>query len=351
MGPESERALQIESINPLVGEAWDSLVLENDHHSVFHRSAWAHVLTETYGHQPFYLKVSSADGTTLVPLMQVKSPLTGCRGVSLPFSDFAGLLTSGAVTDPAIYRHLTEFAKIRGWKHLDLRGGSVSPPNAEPFLSYQGHVLDLTPGLESLERALDPSVRRALRKANRAGLDIQVRRDPEAMRAFYELHGKTRRRHGLPPQPLKFFQNIATHLLGSGLGEVVLATLGGTPVAGAVFLRSAGRAIYKFGASETKHWELRPNQAVMWHAIRHLFGQGCRQLHFGRTSPADEGLSRFKRSWGCRAQILEYYRQDPRTASWLTASQPQTESHPILFGHLPLPLNRLAGRLIYPHLD
>ena len=171
------------------------------------------------------------------------------------------------------------------------------------------------------------------------------------MTSFYQLHCETRRRHGLPPQPLRFFESIQKNLIDFGLGEVVLAGLDGTFVAGAVFLRSAGRAIYKFGASSTAHWDLRPNQWVMWHGIRHLVTAGCSELHFGRTSQSDKGLSRFKRSWGCRSETLQYFRHDTLSDRWLASAGQKAESHPLIFGKLPLMLNRLAGRLIYPHLD
>jgi hypothetical protein len=89
----------------------------------------------------------------------------------------------------------------------------------------------------------------------------------------------------------------------------------------------------------------------MWNAIQHFANSGCSEVHFGRTSRNDEGLSRFKRSWGCNSETLLYFRQSLSTGKWDPANHHVSESHPMIFGHLPIGLNRFAGHLIYPHLD
>lgn len=344
--------ITIERIDPFAASHWDDLVVNHPDQTIFHHSAWARVLAETYGHQPFYLKISGyGSEAALVPLMEVKSRFTGCRGVSLPFSDFAGPLWSDTGHAPSVYAALLELAAARKWKHLEIRNGFIPPVSAKPFQTYDSHHLDLRPGTEVLFRNLETAVRRAIRKAESSKIDVTVERSAEAMNDFYLLHGRTRRRHGLPPQPQRFFNAIFKHLVARNLGTIVLARLAGVPVAGAVFLHSAKQAIYKFGASDTQHWPSRPNQGVMWTAIRELVKIGCEELQFGRTSPADEGLARFKLSWGSVSQPISYFRHSRQIGGWMSADYLPTESHPLIFGHLPLACNRLAGRLIYPHLD
>jgi CelD/BcsL family acetyltransferase involved in cellulose biosynthesis len=343
---------QVERIDPFAGDRWDSLVTPRADHSIFHRSAWARVLAETYGHRPFYLSIVAAGaGEALVPLMEVNSPVTGRRGVSLPFADFAGPLWSAPHQASEAYEAMLELAKERKWKRLEIRGDASPPPGVRSFRSYHAHELDLSQGIEAIEKKLHSSARRSIQKSERSGLELAVRRDPAAVREFYHLHSHTRRRHGLPPQPFGFFEAIGRHVIEPGLGDIVLAHRGGTPVAGAVFFHSGGRAIYKFGASDTAFWELRPNHLVMWAAIRHLAANGCRSLHFGRTSAGDDGLNRFKQSWSAACSSLDYFRHDPVRSAWVTETTPPSESHPLIFGRLPISINRVAGRLIYPHLD
>jgi CelD/BcsL family acetyltransferase involved in cellulose biosynthesis len=342
----------VEGIDPLADDGWDQRVMAHSGHSVFHRSAWARVLSETYQHRPFYQRITAAGAeVALVPLMEVNSPLTGRRGVSLPFADFAGPLWSDPSHSAAVYQSLQELAASRKWKHLELRGDSLPAIGVPVFRSYRAHELDLGPGIEAIAKRLHSSARRSIQKAERSGLVVSIERGADALRAFYDLHSHTRRRHGLPPQPFRFFESIGRHMLAPGLGEIVLARLNQTPVAGAVFFHSGGRAIYKFGASDTKYWDLRPNHLVMWSAIRHLADSGCQSLHFGRTASEDAGLNRFKQSWATAAGSLDYFRHDAGCKSWITEAITPAESHHFIFGRLPLPINRLAGRLIYPHLD
>ena len=344
-------SVEIIPMDPLTGVEWDEKVVATRDHTVFHRSAWAKVLVESYGHRPHYLRIDIAnEEAALVPLMEVNSPLTGRRGVSLPFSDFAGPLWTGRERD-LVYQVLLGVAAERRWKHLEIRGDFPPSPGAPAYQVYEAHELDLSCGILWLEAHLPSATRRAIHKAERCGLSVEVERGSDAIEEFYQLHGRTRRRHGLPPQPIGFFQAIGRHVIDAGLGEIVMARLDGVAVAGAVFFHSAGRAIFKFGASDPAFWEFRPNHLVMWKAIQHLITTGCNSLHFGRTSCEDRGLRRFKNSWGSSEELLSYFRYQESSLGWVANDRHVLESHPFIFGHLPIALNRIAGRIIYPHLD
>jgi hypothetical protein len=283
--------------------------------------------------------------------MEVQSRFTGRRGVSLPFSDFTGPLWGEGSSRDLVLRELCKFADQEKWKHLELRGGLEPSRETPAHRVFEGHELDLSGGLEVVGSKLAPSTRRAVRKAERSQLDVRIGSDSQSLEEFYNLHSRTRKRHGLPPQPISFFRSIQSYLLEEDLGEVVLAYLGKVAIAGAVFFFSAGKALYKFGASESRYWSLRPNHLVMWRAIQHLVSKGCKSLHFGRTDMADSGLIRFKRSWGGESLDLPYFRRENNRPAWICGPVPSPGGHPSIFGHLPLSLNRFAGRLIYPHLD
>lgn len=344
--------IEIRHIDPLTDPDWDRAVLKIDGHSVFHRTAWARVLSEAYGHISSYLIVSVDEiDVALIPLMVVNSRLTGSRAVSLPFADSAGILWIKKTNVHEIQQALLNCVAPRGWDHLEFRNEMTLPSEAKAFRTFEGHSLDLRHGIKPIEQGLKASVRRAINKAASNGVRVEVERTHEAMKVYQNLHARTRKRHGLPPQPSRFFKAISRNLIGKGLGDIVLARHQGEPVAGAVFLYSAGRAIYKFGASDSDRWPLRPNHALMWAAIRHLVESGCRELTFGRTAQGDSGLSDFKKSWGTTSAEIRYFRYSFEESRWLPPASARPERHPWIFGHLPNCLNHLAGHLIYPHLD
>ena len=53
-----------------------------------------------------------------------------------------------------------------------------------------------------------------------------------------------------------------------GPGFLALAcTSDGSPVAAALFLVQRQTLIYRFGASDASHWELKPNHLLFWSVI------------------------------------------------------------------------------------
>jgi hypothetical protein len=340
-------------VDPLSDPDWDRVAASHPQSNIFHRTAWARVLCRTYGHRPVYLQFYRENQpVALVPIMQVASPFTGRRGVSLPFSDFCEPLVFGEWGRESLTRKLLELGRARRWRYFELRGGRESlPESAVSGERYYGHKLDLSIGLDRIWDGLQSSVRRAIHKAENSGLVAEVSRTWNVMKAFYRLHVGTRRRHGVPPQPLSFFRNIHEEVITAGLGFVVLARRQLEPTAGAVFFHSGGAALYKFGASDERFQEFRGNNLVMWAGIKQLVGKGFVTMHFGRTANSNDGLRRFKLSWGTEEETIEYFRFPLRRQAWDKNTRDESGLYNKLFSRLPLAVNRLAGALVYPHLD
>ena len=346
-------AVEVRTLDPFYDSEWDRLVVSNPNSTVFHRAAWAKVLSKTYGHQPIFLHFCrGSESVALLPIMEVASHFTGRRGVSMPFSDLCHPLVFDHCGQELLMENLLELGRQRKWRYFELRGGKENLPlSAAAAERYYGHKLDLSIGIEQLFVRLESPVRRAIRKAEKSGLSVEVTKTRQAMLDFYRLHVRTRRRHGLPPQPLSFFLNLHEEIIEAGLGFVVLAKKETRPVAGAVFLHSGETAFFKFGASDERLQQYRANNLVMWKGIKRLVESDLTTLHLGRTSLENEGLRRFKLSWGTEEETIEYFRVDPSGRKCLTLAHHDSGFHNTVFRRLPLLLNRLAGSIIYPHLD
>jgi lipid II:glycine glycyltransferase (peptidoglycan interpeptide bridge formation enzyme) len=207
----------------------------------------------------------------------------------------------------------------------------------------------LRSGIKELVTRFASPVRRAIRKAERSDVTAVIVRNRAAINDFYHLHVQTRRRHGLPPQSISFFLSIYEHIIKPGLGFIVLAQRESRPIAAAVFFCFGKNALYKYGASDKRFQELRANNLVMWQGIQFLARNGAEKLHFGRTEQENEGLRRFKLSWGTEEEALNYFRVDPSGRKY--AARHDSAFHKRIFCRLPLAFNRLAGSMIYPHLD
>lgn len=311
------------AVNPLLLAGWDQQIGEFQDASVFHTTAWMRVLAETYQFTPVCVMADTPSGRPqrIQCFMEIERIFGRRRAVSLPFTDAVPTLgveafehsaaDQGSVADQMALA--LEEARVRKWRSVEFRGGLRVAPEQPVSTRYFIHQLELH---ESESRQIEgcaAAMRRSIKRSLAAGLGVEIGSSMAMMKDFYRLHCYTRRRQGSPPQPFRFFESIQTHLMNAGRGFIVVARNHGGPVAAAVFLHAYGRADYKFGASDPSSQHLRPNQLVMWHGIRHAVELGCRTLSLGRTSVRNEGLKRFKASWGAVERELMYLRVQAAT--------------------------------------
>jgi hypothetical protein len=357
------------TVDPSESPSWDRWVRRHAHATVFHGSAWAKVLRDTYGYAPSYgVYDVGDDAPSLFPMVEVASLFTGRRGSCLPFTDACGPLIDHpeAATAEAL-QPLMDFGRHRGWRYLEVRGGDPLPGGAfVPSHEFVEHRLALEASDEAQRAKLSGMHRRNLAKALAGDVVVERSSSLAAIEAYYALHSLTRRRHGVPPQPLRFFRAIHEHLLANGEGFVSLARLHGAPIAGAVFLHAGRDAIYKFAASDPEHWRRNPNNLVLWDAIAYYRAEGFRTLSLGRSDLDAEGLVKFKRGWGADERPLTYTRAALRANGLAAAparggggaSAPAPASGPgaatslakAALRRLPLGVLQLCGRIIYRHV-
>ena len=340
----------LKPVDPQQEYQWDSRISKHPESSFYHLSQWADVLRATYGLQPAYCcRFVRDEIAAVLPLMEVCTPLKGRRGISLPFTDLCFPLTSCSEDRESLYRAAIEYGRTRQWGTLEWRGSGCEVPENSKAVSYWGHTIDLEAGPEVLFKRFKSTVRCGVRKAERAGLRVEFAQNPESMEAFYQLHCLTRKRHGIPCQPRRFFENIGRFMLAKGHGFIATTWSGQQRVAAAVFFHQGREAVYKFGASDYACQHLRPNNLLMWESIKKCCEAGLTRLHLGRTSLNQHGLRRFKLGFGPSENRIDYFKYDlrrerfvpgvDRAESWLTE----------VFRHMPLVFLRLLGRLVYPH--
>lgn len=338
----------VEPIDPLDeagGKRWDDLIGAHSDATVFHSAAWARVLVDAYEYSPIYLRISEACGNEmLLPCMEIRSAWGTRRGVSLPFTDFCEIL--GYPRDRrALFSALVNCARARRWKSIEVRGefGDDSPPCA----SYYRHRLSLRPDVDSLFAKCAGVIRTNIRKAAKEGVHVEVLQSLNAVKEYYRLHCLTRKRHGIPPQPIAFFESIHKQLIAKGNGCVAIAYCKNRAIAGAVYLGFGTNAVFKFGASDYRYQHLRANSLVMWRAICHLRELGYATLCFGRTDRDAEGLRRFKSHWGTTEQTTAYHKYDARKSMFETARDSNLHVARQVLRHAPVPALRAIGAALY----
>lgn len=339
-------------VNPIQYKEWNRLLRQHDSRTFFHTAEWAQVLTESYDYTPQYIaQFDNERLIALLPVMQIKSILTGVRGVSLPFTDYCVPLLSEGVTVESLLQEAKQKGKQESWKSLELRGGDLKcRSESQPSAVFYRHTLELNPSADEVFTKFRSSTRRNIKKAAKQNVAVTLTQSADAMDEFYRLNCITRRRHGLPPQPLLFFQKVFEHIIAAGLGQIALANYHGTTVAAAVFFHFDDQALYKYGASDLEHQSLRANNLVMWEGIKWYAENGFRCFCFGKTEPENTGLRQFKNGWGTKESEINYYKFDLKTDQVMQNGNHLHGFHNRIFQNMPLPVSRIVGRLLYRHM-
>lgn len=305
----------MEVIDPSLDRRWDVFVRAHPEGTIFHTSNWARVIQQSYGFLPYYIIQDDAAGGIRVglPFFLLGNRITGRRLVSLPFTDRCAPLFSETDNSADIAGCILAAAKNAGADSIEIRSGICDALCSgslrfSAFEYYQLFLLDLGKGLESIWSGFkQKSVRYPIKKAESSAVTVRRGNAESDMRIFHRLNTITRHRHGVFPQPYRFFENIYHELVSKGLAFLLIAEYRNRPIAASIFFTYRDSIHYKYNCSSGLYAAGQPNHLLLWHAIKEACEKKFKFMDFGRTAPDNAGLVSFKRHWGTMAVELPYY--------------------------------------------
>jgi CelD/BcsL family acetyltransferase involved in cellulose biosynthesis len=336
----------------MLDHRWDDLAASHPKASVFHQRGWLKALARSYGYRPLVL-TSSPPGEKLsdgIVFCEIRSWITGCRLVSLPFADHSEPLLneSGGRLDLAEWMRTER--RRQGWKYIEIRPMSGEMHSHRPLVacqSYWLHTLDLTPPLEQIFQNMHKNcIQRSIRRAEREHLTYRRGCSEELLDNFYRLLMITRRRHHLLPQPRAWFRNLIACM--SPNVDIRLAQKDGIPIAAILTLSHGRTFVFKYGCSDHQFHHLGGMPFLFWKLIEEARDAGAEQIDFGRTDLENAGLVRFKDRLGTLRRRLSYFRY-PESAKKGEAVASDMRATRRLFSVLPDSLSSRAGQLVYRH--
>jgi CelD/BcsL family acetyltransferase involved in cellulose biosynthesis len=355
---ESKRAGPLESdgrifeIDPLEDPRWTGFIDGRADASIFHRPEWLRALKSCYGYEPRVLTSTplGEDLSNGLAYCEVRSPLTGKRIVSLPFSDHCEPLVGSVEEYRYFLRNLMHRVDWGAHKYVEVRPIEFIPQSAGNFSvsgTYYLHRLDLARSEERLFRSFHKdSVQRRIRRAEREALRYEEGSSDLLLQQFYKLLIMTRRRQGVPPQPLKWFRTLISSV-GSSL-KIRIVRHGDTPVASIVTISDRKKMVYKYGCSDPHFNNLGGTPLLFWRAIRDAKAAGMEEFDLGRSDVNNTGLVTFKEHWGAQRIELNYWRY-PFQAAGLSPENAIKHVRPLI-SILPDTALVMVGRLLYPHI-
>lgn len=344
--------IRISEIDPLHDPRWKAFLEIRKDASLFHRVEWLQALKSCYGYEPRVLSLTPEGEplTNALLFCQVRSPLTGRRLVSVPFSDHCEPLVNGAEELRQLLEGLSERVDRGQWKYFEFRSIASVPDSTNAFAisnEYYLHRLDLRHSEEKLFHGFHKnSVQRKLRRAERESLRYEEGSSEVLLKHFYNLLIMTRRRQGVPPQPSKWFRSLISSM-GQSL-KIRVALKGETPVASILTISDKRTMVYKYGCSDPRFANLGGTPLLFWRAIQEARAKGMEEFDMGRSETSNEGLIRFKEHWGAKRIALNYWRYP----AWAAGLGPERAIKYVrkLISITPDKPLVLLGSLLYPHI-
>jgi hypothetical protein len=341
------------SLDPIADPRWRSFVENHPDASIFHTPGWLDALHRTYGYEPIAY-TTSPPGKEIRSgqvFCKIDSWVTGRRLVSLPFSDHAAVLLEKQSDVREMLHFLQEKVDKQSCKYVEIRPITAPNSNMGSFVgskSFYWHRLPLDPGLDALFRSFHKScVQRKIRRAEREKLDYTEGRSEKLIDQFYKMLLRTHQRHGLPPQPISWFQNLAASV-GTKL-KIRIASKDAKPIAGIMTLACNGSLVYKYGCSDSKYHGLGGMAFLFWKIIQEAKIAGFAELDMGRSECSNAGLIAFKEHWGANRSLLTYSRY-PAVLPLDSSSRWELKLAKKVFALAPAIALPTAGRLLYRHV-
>lgn len=342
----------IKILNPSEFENWNNEIQKFDSYSFFHSLEWCEVLSSTYGYIPTYFCIiKNKKLSSVVPAMEVDSKLTGKRLISLPFSDFCEPIFSSIDESEILKEAMLDYCRKNKLRYMEFRTSETRfPYETDYFRTDLRHILEISIEQNEIQKNFSENTRRNIKAAIKEGLSVKELISREGINIFYELQCITRRKHGLPPQPKSFFENIHRFIISKNKGQIIFGYLRNEPVAALMFFTIGDKVLYKFGASLINSLPKGTNHFLMWEAIKKYKNAGFREFDFGRTETNHDGLRRFKLGFGAEERIIYTSRFDVRKDSFLPINSRTTGVHNKIFKKLPLAVLKFIGNTFYKHI-
>lgn len=343
--------VDIKIVDPGAVSDWDARLLTSGDIDFFHTSAWARTLTEAYGFQPIYhVNLHKGKFSFLMPMMEIRSAFTGRRGVALPFTDRCTPYSLDPYSLSEARDSVISYGLKNHWRHIEWRDNKFFDDDALPWETFFFHEIDLRQSSQALFAGLSENNRRNIRKSLKEGVAVSSDASRDSLSSFCRLNHVTRKRHGLPPQPLCFFRSVFNNILANGMGRIFVASIKGRTIAAAIFFHFGTNALYKYGASDLRYQKFRPNNLIMWEALKWYQDRSFHVLDLGRSEINNPGLLQFKRTWGGTESLIKYFRYDLKKCSLVSKQSHHTQPATKLMSAMPVPVLRILGRMFYRHV-
>lgn len=171
-----------------------------------------------------------------------------------------------------------------------------------PTEAYQDetHAIDLSIGFDAVFKNWTKSHRRAVHKAQKAGVMVKPASSTEDWKEYYKIYEESLERWGdgaTSRYGWKLFEEMMRQ--DSPNIRLWLATCNTVTAAGVLCLYAKSHVVYWHGAAREEYFPFRPVHMLIHEAVKDAWGQGYLWFDFN-PSGGHEGVKSFKKSFGAQ---------------------------------------------------
>ena len=300
--------MKFETIDPINDKRWLNFITEINNSNIFHHPAWLKVLKKQY---KFEVRAACFSHNTNqisvgLPYCIVKVFGSQPKIISLPFTDHCSILGNDSQWNDKLYKEFILLSQKEKLPNIELR----TFVNSQDYVQDNSLVLHITELEQDQDKLFSKfkksQVQQIIKKADSFNLTVHFETSYSAVQEFYKLHLLTRKKLGVPIQPRNFFKLIFSEIIDKNLGFVIVVKKNGIPVSAGLFMFYNEYFTYKFGASNPDYLKYRPNNVMIWEAMKEASKRGFKYFDFGKTEIDNSGLRKFKSGWGTNEYSLIY---------------------------------------------
>ncbi len=322
---------------------WDQFVDSQQQGTIFHKTAWKHIIESTFGYRPVYF-FAEAEGAIrgVLPLFHVRSLFTGHVLISSPFAVYGGVLAVDETAEQALLEGCQSHARVSGASCIELR---QRVPCRHPALQtndslYCTFVKSIPVSPEQCLSALPKEARRMVRKGQNGGLTGRI--TTTDLNDFYNVYAASVRHLGTPVFSIHLFENCLQELKDDA--DVLMIYHGRQPVAGVLSFYYRQTVLPYYGGSVPGKSRLAPNNFMYWSLMHHAGSRGYTLFDFGR-SKRSTGAFDFKRHMGFEPIVLPYQYDvlNGKAVPNINPTNAKFRLAIMAWRHLPLAVTKLLG--------
>lgn len=260
--------------------------------------------------RPWLLRVrDGGDEARIVLLLrQLKAGLTLASAYPYGWVDGDNGLfwrSRGAIRRALLRRGVVRLEIALSGEGLQLAAGAAD--SIRPSLDAVRHVSDLDAlDAATMEKAFDPNIRWAARKAVRNGVVVRAATmaDVDTVQTLYATTMQAK--HAPVNYGRERWQGLLSQFAPHGRGHIYLAHIDQQPVGMAAVADGAlSRHLLQL-AVPPQHHSTRSGELLVMTAIRDALDRGKRHFDFMASRADDAGLIAFKAKWGARAEPIRH---------------------------------------------